>query len=455
MKIRSLGEVARLARAGLVRGDASSEIRTAVIDSREASPGALFVALQGEHCHGIEHADAALQGGASAVLCDPGYSDRHEGASIEAPSAREALSTLAGAIREEEAHQTATVAVTGSVGKTTTCAMINAILGSSRIAHAPRASFNNDIGVPITILEAAPETEVLVLELGTSSPGELAARAEMARPSHGIITEISPTHLSGLFNLEGVRREKFSMLNYIEGDARWAPVKWRKSIGEAASRFRWTGPAGDLEVRRDAPGSVMVIDRLRAREFLLPYDPGPDWLLSCFESALAIVLDFVEDPAQLSEAVPMISLPPLRHEVHCVGGIQLVLDCYNSSPQALKSEIDWLSRADSCRSVAIVGTMEELGENEQQFHIDAGRHLASSRIDLVFVCGRGAEWLAEGASTGNGEVIHIEKNDRGVEKIIGHLEEGDMVLFKASRAEGLDRFAFDLRARLIEERGES
>jgi len=212
MRIRSLGEVARLARAGLVRGDASSEIRTAVIDSREASPGALFVALQGDHCHGIEHADAALKLGAAAVLCDPGYSDRHRGASIEAPSAREALSTLAGAIREQEEDQTAAVAVTGSVGKTTTCAMIDAILGSSRIAHAPRASFNNDIGVPITILEAAPETEVLVLELGTNSPGEIAARAEMARPSHGIITEISHTHLSGLLNLEGVRRENWSIM---------------------------------------------------------------------------------------------------------------------------------------------------------------------------------------------------------------------------------------------------
>ncbi len=455
MRIRALGEVARLARAGLVRGDASSEIRTAVIDSREATPGALFVALQGDHCHGIEHADAALQLGAAAVLCDPGYSDRHEGASIEAPSAREALSTLAGAIREQEEDQTAAVAVTGSVGKTTTCAMIEAILGSTCKSHAPKASFNNDLGVPITILEAAPDTEVLVLELGTSSPGEIAARAEMARPSHGVITAISEAHLSGLLDLEGVRREKFSMLNHIEGDARWAPVEWRSSIGESASRYRWTGAAGDLEVRRNGPGSVLVLDRLRAREFSLPYDPEPDWVLRCFESALAIVLDFVEDPAQLSEAIPMISLPPLRHEIHRVCGVQFVLDCYNSSPQALKSEIDWLSRSDSCRRVAVVGTMEELGENEVQFHIDAGRHLASSCIDLVFVCGRGAEWLAEGASAGDGEVIHIEKNDQGVQEIVGQLQEGDTVLFKASRAEALDQFALDLRTRWIEERGES
>ena len=455
MRIRSLGEVARLARAGLVRGDASSEIRTAVIDSREATPGALFVALQGDHCHGIEHADAALKLGAAAVLCDPGYSDRHRGASIEAASAREALSTLAGAIREQEEHQIAAVAVTGSVGKTTTCAMIEAILGSSCKSHAPRASFNNDLGVPITILDAAPDTEVLVLELGTSSPGEIAARAEMARPSHGVITAISEAHLSGLGDLEGVRKEKFSMLNFIDGDERWAPVEWRSSIGEAASCYRWTGPAGDLEVRREGPDSVLVIDRLRTREFSLQFDPGPDWLLRCFESALAMGLDFVEDPGQLQEAVSKISLPPLRHEIHCVCGIQLVLDCYNSSPRALKSEIDWLSRSNSSRQVAVVGTMEELGENEQQFHIDAGRHLASAGIDLVFVCGRGAGWLAEGASTGDARVIHIENNEQGVQQIIGQLQEGDTVLFKASRSEGLDLLASHLETRLIEERGQS
>ena len=118
-------------------------------------------------------------------------------------------------------------------------------------------------------------------------------------------------------------------------------------------------------------------------------------------------------------------------------------------------EIDWLSRSNSSRQVAVVGTMEELGENEQQFHIDAGRHLASAGIDLIFVCGRGAGWLAEGASTGDARVIHIENNEQGVQQIIGQLQEGDTVLFKASRSEALDLLASHLETRLIEERGQS
>ena len=167
------------------------------------------MALEGVQHHGIDFAVDALKRGAAAVLCDPGLSRHHDGPSLEAPSALEALSSLARGYRQQDRHQTPALAVTGSVGKTTTCCMIHDLLAATHRVHAPRDSYNNEIGVPITILEAPPETEVLVLEMGTSSVGEIAARTEVAQPSHGVITAISEAHLEGLGTLEAIRGRSF------------------------------------------------------------------------------------------------------------------------------------------------------------------------------------------------------------------------------------------------------
>ncbi|MDE0960741.1 MAG: UDP-N-acetylmuramoyl-tripeptide--D-alanyl-D-alanine ligase [Planctomycetota bacterium] len=451
MKSGSLREVARWAGAELVRGTPSLQIQKVVFDSREATAGSLFVALDGAQRHGIQFAADALKRGAAAVLCGPGDSQRHEGPSIEAPVVLTALSALARGYRQQDRDQTPALAVTGSVGKTTTCGMIHDLLSASYQVHAPRRSFNNEIGVPITILEAPPETEVLVLELGTSSPGEIAARTEVAQPTHGVITAISEAHLEGLGSLEGVRQEKFSLLERLSGDQRWAPIGWRDRAGEQASLFHWTGPDGDLEVRRHPSDGVKAIDRLRGREYILPWDPPADWAMRCFESALAVVLDLVSDPEVLVESVKRMSLPPLRHEIRRAGAVELILDCYNSSPYALKCAIEDLSDSSARRKVAVIGTMEELGNKEQQLHIEAGQLCARSKIELIFVCGRAAEWYAEGlaAHSNRCEVVRIEKGDRGVTQVCQRLESGDSVLFKASRKEALEQFASAVEQELL------
>ena len=451
LKISSLATVARWAGAGLVRGSHSIPIQKVIFDSREATAGSLFVALEGVQHHGIDFAVDALKRGAAAVLCDPGLSRHHDGPSLEAPSALEALSSLARGYRQQDRHQTPALAVTGSVGKTTTCCMIHDLLAATHRVHAPRDSYNNEIGVPITILEAPPETEVLVLEMGTSSVGEIAARTEVAQPSHGVITAISEAHLEGLGTLEAIRREKFSLLDRLEGDQRWAPVEWRARMGEQGSLYHWTGPAGDLEVQRQQADAVTVIDRLRGREYVLPWALPTRWALRCFESALAVVLDFISDPELLAAAVVKLSLPRLRHELRSADGVELILDCYNSSPHALNCAIADLSQSSARRKVAVVGTMEELGTEEKRLHVEAGRICARSNLDLVFLRGRAAEWYAEGLADDSCEcdVVHIEDGDRAASQICQRLEPGDSVLFKASRKEQLDQLAIEVEERLI------
>lgn len=445
MKERSLAEVARWMGANIVRGEQTSPIDGAVIDSRNATAGALFFTLEGENCHGIDHAQDALEKGAAAVVSEPGYAARHKGPALEVDDVALALQSLASEIRRQEETTVTAIAVTGSVGKTTTCAILRSLLGETRQVHSPRGSFNNHLGVPITILEAPPGTEILILELGTNTPGEIADLARIARARYGVITSVAETHLQGLESLDGVQREKFSLFDHINGDGLWAPVECRGTL-QQIDGYRWTGPGGDLEIRRDESRGVVVLDRFRKREFILPWSHSSDWVLRCLESALAMALEIVDDPEQLIEGATRIQLPRWRHEVRTVNGIEMILDCYNSSPCALAAAVDDLGRSKASRKLAVIGTMEELGEDEQRFHVEAGRHCIESGVDVVFVRGRAAEWIDQGVRAAGCESIFIEDGEVGARVVTEELRSGDRILFKASRLE-----QFELLAQLVEQ----
>ncbi|MAW78523.1 MAG: hypothetical protein CMJ95_14240 [Planctomycetes bacterium] len=448
MRIRSLAEVARLANASLVRGMGTIPIRGAVIDSRVATEGSIFFALPGSNCHGMEHADEALKKGASAVMCDSGLSSRHSGPSLEVADVHSALVQLASRIRQQEEFDLPVVAVTGSAGKTTTCVMISALLGETLRVHSPQASYNNKIGVPITILESDPDTESLILELGSNAPGEIAELTEIAKPSHGVITAIAEAHLEGLGSIEGVLREKFSLLELLEGDGLWAPVEWRDLIGKQGAGYRWTGPSGDLEIRSDGSAGVVVMDRCRSREFSLPWIPPTSWALRCLESAVAMALEVVDDPDQVALGAQQIQLPRWRHEVHNVEGIDLILDCYNSNPRALQTAIDDLGQSDAPRKLVVLGTMEELGKNEKRYHVEAGHHCVRAGIDVVFVSGRAADWIGQGVKEAGSESISITEGEHGARIVKDQLRAGDRVLFKASRKEQLEQIALLIEQQL-------
>ncbi|MEE2889882.1 MAG: Mur ligase family protein [Planctomycetota bacterium] len=453
MKERSLAEVARWMGANIVRGEQTSPIGGAVIDSRKATAGALFFALEGENCHGIDHAQDALEKGAAAVVSEPGYAARHKGPALEVEDVAGALQSLASEIRREEEPVLPAIAITGSVGKTTTCAILRSLLGANLQVQSPQDSYNNHLGVPITILDAPPETEILILELGTTAPGEIAALAQIARASYGVITSVAPTHWQGLGSIEGVHREKFSLFDHIDGDGLWAPVECREGTLQALDTYRWTGPDGDLEIRRRGSQSVEVLDRCRTREFFLPWSHPSDWVLRCLESAVAMALEIVDDPEQLIEGATRIQLPRWRHEVRTVNGIEMILDCYNSSPCALAAAIEDLVQSQGCRKLAVIGTMEELGEDEQRYHVEAGRHCIEAGVDVVFVCGRAADWVDQGVRSGGGESIFIEDGEAGAEVVKEELRSGDRILFKASRLQRFEQLA-QLVEQQFEEQGE-
>jgi len=421
----------------------------AAIDSRAVREGDIFFAIRGER-DGLDYASAALAAGAVAAVVPRGGSSRVGGPSIEVEEPREALGRLAAAVRREERDSLPAVAVTGSVGKTTLCGYLAEILSPLGPTHRPPASFNNDLGVPLTILGAPERTRVLIIEIGTNAPGEVSSLAAWTEAKVGVVTAIAPAHLSGLGSLAGIAREKLSLLDALQSDSvGWVPVEHAAAARAHGRPVRSFGEGGDSE--------VAVSDGDPARARWLGLGGGRTFLSAArrrhqrrlLAAALGVGSTLGADPEAMLARVPLLVDPPLRGEVRRHGGVELVLDCYNASPAALEAAIEALEEEPAAgRRLCVLGTMEELGAEEESWHREVGRRLGRSAIDGVFVVGRAREWYRDGLRELGRDGEAVDADDRGARRIAEALRPGDRVLFKASRREALEALAARIAAHL-------
>jgi len=404
--------------------------------------GDLFFAIRGER-DGLEFASAAIRAGAIAAVVPRGGAARVEGMAIEVEEPREALGRLAAAVRREERDAVPAVAITGSVGKTTLCGYLAELLSPLGATHRPPASFNNDLGVPLTILGAPEGTRTLIIEIGTNAPGEVAALAAWTEAKVGVVTAIAPAHLSGLGSLAGVAREKLSLLDALGSDSvGWVPVEHAVAARAHGRPVRSFGAGGDSEVilASSDPVRVRWLGLGGGRTFAAALARRHQ--LGLLAAALGVGSTLGADPEAMIARVPNLSDPPLRGEVRRHGGVELVLDCYNASPAALEAAIEALEEEPTVgRRVCVIGTMEELGAEEAAWHRELGRRLGRSAVDGVFVVGRGREWYREGLRELGRDGEAVDADDLGARRIAESLRPGDRVLFKASRREALEGLA--------------
>jgi UDP-N-acetylmuramoyl-tripeptide--D-alanyl-D-alanine ligase len=400
-----------------------------VIDSRLAGPGDLFVALVGEKVDGGAFAAAALEAGAWGVLVAPdrvaGLPGR--GAVLSAADPLRALGALGRSWRRELGA--AVIAVTGSVGKTSTKELIAAMVSGSRRVFASRANFNTDIGMPIEILAAPPETEVLVLEAAMRGFGEIAELAAICEPDVGVITNIGPVHLEQVGSLDGVARAKAELLEGLRdgctavvpaGEERLAP--WLRPALDVVT----FGPGGDVD--------FSALDGLS-----LPFSSAHQRL-----NALAAVAAARAVGVQPSGRVD-VSFGSLRGErISLARGATVVNDCYNASPLSMRAALDDLAtQAPSGRRVAVLGDMLELGADEAALHRAAGADAARAGVDLLIAVGpRAAAMLA----TFQGEAHAVADAAAAAALADELIGPGDLVLVKGSRGVGLEVVAEALTA---------
>jgi UDP-N-acetylmuramoyl-tripeptide--D-alanyl-D-alanine ligase len=416
----SAAAVAADAGAELVRDAGGSPARV-VIDSREVGPGDLFVALPGTRVDGGEYAAAALAAGAWGVLVAPSRVAGlpEGGAVLAAPDPLRALGALGRSRRRSLGARV--IAVTGSVGKTSTKELIAAMLAPERRVFASRANFNTDIGMPLEILAAPADTEVLVLEAAMRGFGQIADLAAIAEPDVGVITNVGPVHLEQVGDVDGVARAKAELLAGMRdgataivpaGEARLAP---------------WLRPG--LDVVTFGPGGDVDADALDGLE--LPFASAHQRA-----NALAAVAAARAVGVAPSGRVD-VSFGALREErIELARGATVVNDCYNASPLSMRAALDELAtQAPSGRRVAVLGDMLELGADEAALHREVGVEAARAGVDVLVAVGPRSAAMLE---TFDGEG-HAAPDAAAAAALADRLvRSGDLVLVKGSRGVGLE-----------------
>jgi UDP-N-acetylmuramoyl-tripeptide--D-alanyl-D-alanine ligase len=414
--------VAAAAGAELVRGAGGEPARVS-IDSRAAGPGDLFVGLVGENTDGGRFAQGALEAGAWGVLVSPAFADATGGAVLTAADPLAAMGTLAREWRR--ALGASVIAVTGSVGKTSTKELLTSLLAPLRQTVSSRANFNTDIGMPPEILAADPGTEVLVLEAAMRGFGEIATLRDICEPDVGVITNIAPVHLEQVGSLEGVARAKAELLPGVTTAVVPAGERLLEPYldGLEVTRF---GTGGDVVL--DGDGVVAFGERLDL-ELAFRAEHHRINTLAAVAACLAIGVR----PSGRVE----LPVGHLRGErIELPGGALVLNDCYNASPLSMRAALAELSAEPAeGRRVAVLGDMLELGSREAELHREVGEAAAAAGVDVLVTVGPRAVAMLDAFDGESYAVADASEAASLVEEI---LEPTDVMLVKGSRGVGLE-----------------
>ena len=406
----TLAEVAELADGELRAAPGADEITGVQVDSRRIGPGDLFVAIGA----GTAFCDEALDRGAAATLVP------------DEPFA--AMAALGAAVRDRSSARV--VGITGSTGKTSTKDILAALCAPAASTVAAEASYNNEIGVPLTLCRLEPDTEVCILELAMRGVGQIAALCRIARPGVGLITNVGPAHLELVGSLEGVIEAKSELVDALPS-------------------------GGTAVVPEDFPVAREDIEVVRLREPKVVFEEG-----RALVDGVSFNLASRHQAANAAAALAVLGalgLPkPDRvdvelsrwrgEEVPLPGGGLLINDAYNANPVSMRAALAHLvERADGRRTVAVLGEMAELGPESPRFHREIGEVLVELGVDVLFAVGPLAKNYEAGGlqATAWEEELDAPSFAHEVEE---ELRPGDCVLVKASRAVGLEAVAEALAA---------
>ena len=435
---------------------ARDPIGDVTIDSREVTPGGLFVALAGERVDGADFVADAIERGAQAAIVS------EEGARKVPPdilagkpvfvvrSPVEALGDLAKAHRERLRH-VPLVGITGSSGKTCTKEMLAALLSRSRNVLGNPGNRNNLIGLPLSLLALSPEHDVAVLEMGTNLPGEIARLSSIAAPDVAVLTNIGPAHLEGLGTLENVAREKGDLYRALPesgtavvnatdlrvmreaGRCRAVKIYYGVALSEISGRVLSMGEEGmRIAVRTPSGGFTSF----------LPFAGEHNLTNALAATAAAYALGL--RPEEMEEGFrSSVPLPGRFRPIPLRGGGLLLDDTYNANPASVEAALRSLSTLRrGRRTIVVLADMLELGKSSGVSHFRIGHLVAATGPDLLFAFGKEASSIALGAREGGmdpGRVAHFEDREALRGALTGALRAGDIILVKGSRGMQLDK----------------
>jgi UDP-N-acetylmuramoyl-tripeptide--D-alanyl-D-alanine ligase len=425
------------------------ESSSVVIDSREVKPDSVFFAIAGERLDGHQFLPQALQTARGAVVSrvpDPVPAGK---GIVRVADTSAALQSLARAIRDR--YDVRLIGITGSAGKTTTKEMIATLVSTERRTWKSWGNFNNQIGAPLCLDNMPDDAEVVVSEMGMNHAGEIAEIAGLMRPHIGVYTNIAPVHIEFFGTIEGIAAAKRELLenltpggtvvvnndneHVVRISSDYAGPKVTYGIdhpaGYRATNIRERGLLG-TRFTLEAEGGA------RELELALPGRHNLDNLLAAIATARAVGISW--DGIERG----VLGVKPAYHRGVIIPwrGATIYDDTYNSNPYALSRALELMTQAEAAgRRIAVIGDMLELGEQELQFHRDAGKSVPRS-IDVVVGVGKRTAALLDGAREAGfdaGALHHFATAEEAGEFLKGEVRAGDLVLIKGSRGVGLDR----------------
>ncbi len=405
-------------------------------DTRKLLPGQLFVVLKAER-DGHAYIPNAMEKGAAAVLCNHAPADVP---AIEVENTRDALGKIANAYRRHLAFQA--VGVTGSVGKSTTKEMICTVLsGGLRTAKTP-ANFNNDIGMPMAILDMPEDTQAAVLEMGMSHFREIAYLSQVGQPDQAVIINVGTMHMENLGSREGILQAKMEILEglnpqgklFLNGDDSLLYAQ-REALGDRAVYFG-TDPekcqvwADGIE-QGDGTVSYVVHSGEASFSVTLPVE-GLHYVIDSL-AAVAVGLHMGISPEKIAETLSRFQNMEGRQEIFQAKGCTIIKDCYNAGPESMAAALAVLGNR-SGRKIAVLGDMLELGVTTQAEHYKVGR-IAAEHADILLSYGPNSHRMRSGAVTGgmHGNYAKAFTDREKLANILCQMAKpGDTILFKGS-----------------------
>ncbi len=429
--------------------DLDTTVTQVSTDSREFTQGSLFIPLQGERFDGHSYINAALEGGCSGCLTARDRESYLPGKFyIKVRSTHRALWELARYYRQR--FDIPFVAVTGSVGKTTAKDMIAAVLGAKYKVHKTEGNFNNEIGVPLTLMKLEREHQVCVVELGMDHAGEIDNLARLVEPDIALITNIGDAHIENLGSREAIFQAKCEMFSHLEdGDVvilNGDDPMLTSLRGKLPQRTLWVGQKAGLDYTArdlDSDGLSCMTCRIKTPKGQFQADiPAlgehmvyPTLLAVAVGEELGLAVD------EIIQGIGAFLPTKMRMNIlRCSGDIVILNDAYNANPQSMRAAAAVLGVASGHRKVAVVGDMKELGPNSEQFHRTVGGYFAAAGTDRLIAIGDLARFIAEGAKQGGVEqASYYHTLEEARDALLREVRSGVTILVKASRSMAFER----------------
>ena len=457
--IPTINEIAELC-GGSVRGCGEERVFSVCTDSREACEGGMFIAIVGERVDGHNFMNSVISAGAACALCSRVPEDIGDFPIILVEDTVKALGRLGHNYAKN--CKARRVGVTGSVGKTTTKEFIASVLATAGKVWKTEGNFNSTIGLPMSLLTLPEDADYAVLEMGMTGPGEIKLLSDIAEPEIGVITTIGTAHMELLGSRENIAAAKLEIKSSLAADGKLLlcggePLlenEWKKD--ERVHYFSTDDKTSDyLAYNINSDESGMTFDASCRGRMLYDLEipaVGKHNVAAALAGVAVGMMLGIEDE-RIRRGLAAFRSVGFRQQMTEVGGIKIITDCYNASPESMRAAAVVLSTVASHRSgkkIALLGDMLELGEQSPKLHYEVGVAFASSGADMLFSFGERAEKIADGFASVSGEERVVRFPDRSdasapARALFEILRPGDTLILKASRLIAAERVAEELK----------